>query len=185
MGRKMVLFVGRLTMQKGVDHFLKAAAIVVQHEPTTMFVIAGAGDMEHQLIREAATLGLTENILFVGFRRGEELHALYRDADLFVMPSVSEPFGLTALEAIAIGNAPVLLSKQSGASEVIKNALRVDFWDVDEMANQMVAALRFSPLRSELSKRSLRELPSVSWVKAALLLKSLYRKARNVARMAT
>lgn len=178
MGRKMVLFVGRLTLQKGADHFLRAAAIVARHEPSTMFVIAGAGDMEHQLIREAASLGITNNVLFVGFRRGEELSALYRDADLFVMPSVSEPFGLTALEAIAVGNTPVLLSKQSGASEVIKNALRVDFWDVDEMANKMVAALRFSPLRTQLAKDSRRELPSVSWERAGMVLKSLYQKMR-------
>lgn len=178
-GRKMVLFVGRLTIQKGADHFLRAAARVVQYEPSTMFVVAGAGDMEHQLIREAASLGLTNNILFVGFQRGEELNALYRDADLFVLPSVSEPFGLTALEAVAHG-APVLLSKQSGVKEVMTNALLVDFWDVDEMTNKMVSALRFSPLRTELSKSGMKQLSGITWNKAAQVLKSLYERVRNL-----
>lgn len=178
-GRKMVLFVGRLTIQKGADHFLKAAARVIQYEPTTMFVIAGAGDMEHQLIREAASLGLTNNILFVGFQRGEDLNDLYKDADLFVLPSVSEPFGLTALEAVSYG-APVLLSKQSGVKEVVANALLVDFWDIDEMANKIVSALRFSPLRTELAKNSKKQLPKISWQKAAQLLKSLYERAKNL-----
>ncbi len=178
-GQKMVLFVGRLTIQKGADHFLKAAARVIQFEPKTMFVVAGAGDMEHQLIREAASLGLTNNILFVGFQRGEDLHDLYRDADLFVLPSVSEPFGLTALEAVSYG-APVLLSKQSGVKEVVADALLVDFWDVDEMANKIISALRFSPLRTELAKNSKKKLPNISWQKAAQVLKSLYERVKNL-----
>lgn len=179
MGKKMVLYVGRLTLQKGVDHFLNAAAKVIHYEPNVQFVIAGSGDMEYQLIRQAASLGLSNHILFIGFVRGEELDQLYREADLFVLPSVSEPFGLTALEAIAQGT-PVLLSKQSGVREVVKDALLVDFWDADEMANKMVAALRFSPLRKQLGEAARLQLPSISWDRAATLLKSLYQRVTQM-----
>jgi glycosyltransferase involved in cell wall biosynthesis len=175
MGKKVVLYVGRLTLQKGVDHFLRAARIVIEHEPNTLFVVAGSGDMEFQLIRQSAEFGIADNVLFVGFQRGPELDALYHDADLFVLPSVSEPFGLTALEAASFGT-PVLLSKQSGVQEVLRHALRADFWDTDEMANKIISALRFSPLRTELAQGAKKQLPFISWSKAAKLLKSLYRK---------
>ena len=165
-GQKMVLFVGRLTMHKGPDYFLRAARRVLDFMPDTMFVIAGAGDMEFQIIREAADLGIAQNVFFAGFARGENLRRLYASADLYVLSSVSEPFGITPLEALASGT-PVLISKQSGVSEVLSHALKVDFWDIDEMANKIVAVLRYQPLREQLAHYGNGEVRNITWEKAA------------------
>src|SRR3989344_5649786 len=148
-GKKIVLFVGRITLQKGPDYFLRAAKRVLDVCPDTRFVIAGSGDMEWQVLREAAWLGISDKVMFAGFVRGEELTGLYRAADLFVMPSVSEPFGLTALEAVRNGT-PVILSKQSGVSEVIQHAIKVDFWDIDAMADAIAGGLYHKSLGDTL-----------------------------------
>ncbi len=173
-GNNIVIFVGRITLQKGPDYFVRAAQKVLAYVPNTYFVIAGSGDMERQIIREAAERRLGGNILFAGFLEDAELARLYRAADLFVLPSVSEPFGIAPLESIAHGT-PVLISKQTGVGEIIKNALKTDFWDVDEIANKIVAVLRHRSLRNHLAQTSKEELIGVSWLKAADACLAVYR----------
>jgi glycosyltransferase involved in cell wall biosynthesis len=177
-GKKVVLFVGRLTLQKGPDYFLRAARRVLDIEPKTIFVIAGSGDMEGQVIRDTATLGLGDHVFFTGFARGEELAGLYELADLFVLSSVSEPFGITPLEALSHGT-PVIVSKQSGVSEVLSHALKVDFWDTEEMANQIISILRNNALSSQLSKEGKKEVAGISWQDAAKKCLDLYGRFIN------
>lgn len=171
--KKIVLYMGRLTMHKGPDYFLRAAKKVLEHHPNTLFVIAGSGDMEWQLVRLAADLGIANNVFFAGFARGEEACRLYRSADLYVLPSVSEPFGLTPLESLISGT-PTLISKQSGVSEVLQNTLKVDFWDVDEMANKIVAVLRHPPLAKQLTFLGRGEALLLTWGRAAKQCVDLY-----------
>ncbi len=165
-GFKIVLFTGRLTLQKGPDYFLQTAKKVLEYYHNVVFVIAGSGDMEHQMIHTATHLGISNKVFFTGYLRGKELNNIYRSADLLVMPSVSEPFGITALESIA-NNTPVLISKQSGVSEVLTHALKTDFWDTDEMANKIVSVLKHPSLRTTLNQHSKKELESINWDKAA------------------
>lgn len=174
-GNKLVIFIGRLTVQKGPDYFIQAAKKVLEFYPKVNFVIAGSGDMEHQLIQEAAALGISDKVLFAGFLRGNELNRLYRMADLFVMPSVSEPFGLTALESAANGT-PVLLSKQSGVSEVLTHALKADFWDTDEMTNKIMAVLNFDSLQMTLKDNGRTEAIKHNWDIAANKVVDVYKK---------
>jgi glycogen synthase len=172
---KVVLFLGRMTLQKGPDYFLKMAKRVLSVMKRVKFVMAGDGDMMHQVVREAVDLGIERNVLFAGFLKGKEISRAYGAADLYVMPSVSEPFGLTPLEAIRNGT-PVLISKQSGVSEVIKNALRVDFWDVEEMANQVVSVLRYPALHQTLSEKALKEVEKMSWHKQTGKIVDVYQR---------
>lgn len=166
LGKKIVLFVGRITLQKGPDYFVRAAKKVLEFEPQTLFVVVGSGDMEGQMIRLVANLGMSDKFIFAGFLRGEELNQIYQSADLYVLPSVSEPFGITPLEALANGT-PVLISKQSGVAEVLSHALKVDFWDVDEMASQIIAVLHHDVLKNILTENGQHELPKISWLEAA------------------
>lgn len=172
-GYKIVLFVGRLTIQKGVDYLIKAAQQVLKKAPKTLFLIVGSGDMEQHLIWQTAGLQIDQNFIFTGFLRGDDLSQVYRAADIFVMPSVSEPFGLTALEATLHHN-PVILSKQSGVSEILNHALKVDFWDTDELANKIIALLRDPILRKTLVKNARREIAKYTWHKAAEQCLRLY-----------
>jgi len=152
---KIVLFVGRLTIQKGCEFFLEAAKKVLEKVPNTRFVIVGSGDQLHALIQKSIDLGIASQTYFVGFE--PDVSKYYSIADVFVMPSVSEPFGLTALEALAC-EVPVIISKQSGVSEVIKNCLKVDFWDVNELANKIIALLNYNPLYEEIKEKSKNEI---------------------------
>ncbi|MFT4343692.1 MAG: glycosyltransferase family 4 protein [Candidatus Woesearchaeota archaeon] len=159
---KVVLFLGRITVQKGPDWFLYAAKMVAEHYPNVKFIVSGSGDMESFMISKAAELGLGDKVLFTGFLRGKDIDRAYRMADLYVMPSISEPFGITPLEAMRNGT-PVLISKQSGVSEVIKNCLRTDFWDVHDMANKMLAALQYPALHTQLQETGKSEVKTFSW----------------------
>jgi glycosyltransferase involved in cell wall biosynthesis len=153
---KVVLFCGRVTIQKGPDYFVETAKRVLDFEDDVRFVVVGSGDMMPRMLQRVAELGIADKFTFTGFLSGADLHKAYQMADVFVMPSVSEPFGLVALEAMKNG-APVLISKQSGAAEVIRNALVTDFWDVDEMANKIVNIIRHPALHGELQERCLDE----------------------------
>ena len=166
LGYKIVLYLGRITLQKGPEYFVRAAKKVSEYYPKAIFVVTGCGDMQDFMVAEAARLGVLPKFLFTGFLRGDEKNQIYQSADLYVMPSVSEPFGITALEAIANGT-PVLISKQSGVSEILKNALKVDFWDIDEMANKILAVLNYQPLKTDLKKESSKEIKNITWDKAA------------------
>lgn len=174
-GWKVVVNVGRLTIQKGLPNLMKAAQIVVQKSPKTMFLIVGSGEQYYELMQQAAELGIGANVLFTGFQRGQAWRDAFAIGDLFVMPSVSEPFGLTPLEAIQYGT-PSLISKQSGVSEVLTNCLKVDAWDVDEMANQITAAVNNWPLRKELRNNMLKEYERLSWGPSIDKLHDIYRQ---------
>jgi glycogen synthase len=177
-GNKIVLFVGRITMQKGPDYFVSMAEKVLAHEPNTFFVVSGNGDMEGEIIRQVAGRGLSNRFIFCGFLRGEELNRVYRAADMFVMPSVSEPFGLVPLEAM-ISKVPVLVSKESGVSEILSTALKSHFWDIDDMADKVISVLRHRKLQNHLSANGCEEVKAIHWKKAAESLISLYNSLDN------
>lgn len=172
-GKKIVLYHGRITIQKGVDYFVRAAKRVIEVESDVVFVVSGKGDMEGQIMQQVGSMGLSEKFIFAGALWYEERDRMYQSADLVVMPSVSEPFGLVPLEAMRHGTASVI-SKQSGVSEVMTNVLKVDFWDIDEMANKIIAALRYPVLSNQLVSHGRVELLGITWDKAADKVKNLY-----------
>jgi glycosyltransferase involved in cell wall biosynthesis len=163
---KIVLFLGRITMQKGPEYFLAAAKKVLEVMDNVKFVMAGSGDMMQRAVEMAAELGIGSKVLFTGFLRGQDVQKIYQMADLFVMPSVSEPFGLVPLEALN-NDVPVIISRQSGVSEVLMHALKVDFWDVDEIANKIVAVLKYPPLEVTLRDYGNSEVRRLSWKDSA------------------
>ena len=173
---KIVLFLGRITMQKGPEYFLAAAKRVLEVMDNVRFVMAGSGDMIRRMIELAAQMGIGHKVLFTGFLRGNDVRRVYRMADLYVMPSVSEPFGLTPLEALS-NDVPVLISKQSGVAEVLTHALKVDFWDVDEMANKIIAVLRHPPLHATLRDHGSFEVKRFSWEDSAANCLKVYQAA--------
>lgn len=174
-GKKIVFYNGRITIQKGVDYFIRAARKVVDIDPNVVFVISGWGDMERQIIHLVGSLGLSKNVIFAGALWDDDRDSMYQCADLLVMPSVSEPFGLVPLEALQHGT-PVLISKQSGVSEVLTHALKVDFWDIDEMTNKIIAALKYPAMNRQLVNEGRRELQNITWRKAADKVVMLYHK---------
>jgi len=179
-GYKVVCNLGRQTLQKGLPNLLQAAQQVINYQPKTFFLLVGDGEQQRELIELAANLGISRNILFAGFQRGKEVRDAFAIADIFVMPSVSEPFGLTPLEAIGYGT-PTLISKQSGVAEVLHHTLKVDFWDVNEMANQIVAAVRDQALLNSLYDNAWQELQSFSWQKSADKFMQTYSDVSQVA----
>jgi glycosyltransferase involved in cell wall biosynthesis len=173
---RIVLFLGRITMQKGPEYFIRAAKRVLEKVPDAKFVVAGSGDMAIRMIEEAAHLGIGGRVLFTGFLRGKDVDRVFRMADVYVMPSVSEPFGIAPLEAMR-NDVPVIISKTSGVSEVLTHALKVDFWDIDEMANKIVAVLRHPPLGETLREHGSFELRRLTWDGAAQKCVQAYGKA--------
>lgn len=175
LGYRVVVNIGRLTVQKGLPNLLYAAKEVIQRNPKTFFLIVGSGEQYYELLTLAAELGIGQNVLFTDFQRGKRLRDAFAIGDLFVMPSVSEPFGLTPLEAIGYGT-PSLVSHQSGVSEVVKNFLKVDFWDIHEMANQITAVVANDELRDELLKNALAEYQHLSWDDASNRIMDVYNR---------
>lgn len=171
---KVVLFLGRITFQKGPDYFVEAAARVLPHIPDVTFVMAGAGDMLPVMMERVNQLGLGRHFHFPGFLRGEEVEEMFSVADLYVMPSVSEPFGISALEAIS-SDTPVIISRQSGVSEVLSHALKVDFWDVERLADLMINTLLHEELRSDIVAMARTEVRRLHWEAAALKTLGIYR----------
>lgn len=175
LGYRVVVNVGRLTIQKGLPNLLRAAHLVVQKNPKTLFLIVGSGEQYRELVQLAADLGIGPNVLFTDFQRGKNWRDAFAIGDLFVMPSVSEPFGLTPLEAIGYGT-PALVSKQSGVSEVLNNCLKVDYWDINEMANLITSVMQNDALRDNLWQNAYREFEKLSWDDASRKIKSVYHK---------
>jgi glycosyltransferase involved in cell wall biosynthesis len=173
---KIVLYFGRITMQKGPEYFVHAARRVLEVEPDVKFVVAGSGDQAQHMIELAASLGIGGKMLFTGFLRGKDIARVFAMADLYVMPSVSEPFGIAPLEAMS-HDVPVLISKTSGVSEVLTHALKCDFWDVDEMANKIVAVLRHPPLSRTLREHGRFEVRRLTWDGAAECAENVYHAA--------
>ncbi len=172
-GYRVVINVGRLTIQKGLPNLLEAISKVVQKVPKTLVLIVGSGDQQYGLMEQAAKLGIGANVLFADFQRGKKWRDAFAIGDLFVLPSVTEPFGLTPLESIGYGT-PALVSKQSGVSEVLNNALKVDYWDIDEMANKIASVLMNDALRDELEANSYKEIEKMSWQQSADKLMGIY-----------
>jgi glycogen(starch) synthase len=173
LARKVVLFLGRVTFQKGPDYFVEAAAQVIPHIPDVLFVLAGAGDMLPRMIQRVRDLGIESHFEFPGFLRGQDVEEMYSMADVYVMPSVSEPFGIAALEAISF-DTPVIISRQSGVSEVLAHSLKVDFWDVRRMADLIINALLHEELRSDMVSMAREELKTLRWEASAKRVIDVY-----------
>lgn len=169
----VVLFLGRVTFQKGPEYFVQAAARVLKHVPDAVFVMAGSGDMLPRMQAMVEDLDIAKSFRFPGWLRGAEIERAFSTADVYVMPSVSEPFGIAPLEAMSYDR-PVIVSKQSGVSEVLRNALKVDFWDVDKMASQIVAILELPELRRTIIERAREEIRHIHWDAAAEKLVPIY-----------
>ncbi len=172
-GEKVVLFLGRVTMQKGPEYFIAAAKKVLEKMDNVKFVMAGSGDQIEQTIELAAKAGIGSKITFTGFLRGDDVRKIYEMADVYVMPSVSEPFGIAPLEAIA-HKVPVIISKTSGVSEVLEHALKVDFWDTHDIANKIIAVLRHPPLSKTLREHADMQVRTLTWDGAAAKCEAVY-----------
>mgnify|MGYP003212335438 FL=1 len=170
---KVVTFLGRITFQKGPEYFIEAAAKVLKRCDNVRFVMAGSGDMMNRSIRQVARLGISDRFHFTGFLRGKEVQEMFALSDVYVMPSVSEPFGISPLEAMRTG-VPSVISKQSGAAEVLKYAFKVDFWDVDAMADEIYALLKYPALANFASKYGFDEVNTLKWNNAAVKIKNVY-----------
>ena len=170
---KRVLFLGRITFQKGPEYFMEAARLVLEKIPNARFFMAGTGDMFPQLVRRAGQLRIGDRFHFAGFLRGTQVDRMFAMSDLYVMPSVSEPFGITPLEAM-LYDVPVLVSKQSGVAEILRHALKADFWDTRDMADKICAVLTYPALARDLVKNCREEMKSIRWTNAADQLLQIY-----------
>ena len=170
---KIVTFLGRITMQKGPEYFIEAAYSVLQKIDNVRFVMAGSGDMMERMIRRAAELRISDKFHFTGFLKGEDVFTMLRMSDLYVMPSVSEPFGISPLEAMQ-SNVPVLISYQSGVSEILKYAIKTNFWDIDAMADAMYGVLKYPSLSKMFIHHGKSEVESLKWEDSALKVKEVY-----------
>lgn len=175
---KVVTFLGRITFQKGPEYFIEAAAKVLKRTEHVRFVMAGSGDMMNRCIRQVARLGISDRFHFTGFLRGADVQKMFALSDVYIMPSVSEPFGISPLEAMR-SNVPAIISHQSGASEVLKYAFKVDFWDVDAMADDIYALLNYPALARFSAENGYEEVNRLKWNNAAAKLKSIYESVIN------
>ena len=173
---KVVLFLGRITFQKGPDYFIEAAALVLKALPEVRFVMAGAGDMMGQMIELVGSRGIGSRVHFTGFLQGKEIERIFSLSDLYVMPSVSEPFGIAPLEAM-LYDVPVIISRQSGVAEILRHALKVDFWDVADLAGKIIAVLKHPVLAGEMAQEAREELRKIRWETAAERIAEVYRQA--------
>lgn len=171
---KVVTFLGRITYQKGPEYFLEAAAKVLQRKKNVKFVMAGSGDMLEKMMWRAAELGISKNFFFTGFLRGDDVIHMLSISDVYVMPSVSEPFGISPLEAMR-SNVPVIISKQSGVAEVLQHAIKVDFWDVDSMADAIYGIISYDALGQMFREYGKKEVDSIKWDNAAKRIKEVYK----------
>ncbi|MFI3279392.1 MAG: glycosyltransferase family 4 protein [Rikenellaceae bacterium] len=173
---KIVTFLGRITFQKGPDYFVEAAAKVLKQVPNVRFVMAGSGDMMNHVIRRVAALGIADRFHFTGFLRGADVHKMFQLSDVYIMPSVSEPFGISPLEAMR-SNVPVIISKQSGVAEILDYAVKVDYWDVDAMADAIYGFVAYPALGKMFAQKGLEEVTGLKWTNAATKIKKVYQDA--------
>lgn len=170
---KVVTFLGRVTYQKGPEYFIEAAAKVLKRCSNVRFVMAGSGDMLNRCIRHVARLGLSDRFHFTGFLRGAEVQKMFALSDVYVMPSISEPFGISPLEAMQT-NVPSIISKQSGCAEILDYALKVDFWDVDAMSDAIYGLLNYPAIARLAARCGYDEVNSLKWNNAAYKIKQVY-----------
>ena len=170
---KVVTFLGRITYQKGPDYFVEAAAKVLQRVSDVLFVMAGSGDLMNHVVRRVAQLGIADRFHFTGFLKGGEVQRMFRLSDVYVMPSVSEPFGISPLEAMRSG-VPVIISRQSGVAEVLDYAIKVNYWDVDALADAIYGLLTYPALGRMFASKGLEEVTGLKWTNAAAKIKTVY-----------
>jgi glycogen synthase len=175
---KIVTYLGRVTFQKGPEYFVDAAAKVLEKDKNFRFVMAGSGDMLNRMIRKAASLRISSHFHFTGFLKGDDVSRIFSMSNVYVMPSVSEPFGISPLEAIR-SDVPVIISKQSGVKEVLKHAIKIDFWDTDAMANAIYALANFGGLSRMFIRESKKEMNNLKWTFQAKRVKEIYHEQLN------
>jgi len=173
---KIVTFLGRITLQKGPEYFIEAAYKVLQKMDNVRFVMAGSGDMMNKMITRAAKLRIMDKFHFTGFLKGDDVFHMLRISDVYMMPSVSEPFGISPLEAMQ-SNVPVIISHQSGVAEILTHAIKTDFWDIDAMADAIYGLLNYPALSKMFKKYGKREVDELKWEKSAVEVKAVYQAA--------
>ena len=175
---KVITFLGRITMQKGPEYFVEAASMVLHKTHNVRFVMAGSGDMMEKMIRLAADRDIADRFHFTGFLKGRQVYEMLADSDVYVMPSVSEPFGISPLEAMQMG-VPSIISKQSGCAEILENVIKVDYWDVHAMADAMFALVNYPALHNHLRDNGLAEIDTIQWNKAGAKVINIYNQVIN------
>ena len=175
---KVVTFLGRITMQKGPEYFVEAAAKVLKNNRNVRFVMAGSGDMMDKMIRLAAQRDIADRFHFPGFQKGKQVYEMLKASDVYIMPSVSEPFGISPLEAMQMG-VPSIISKQSGCAEILNNVIKTDYWDIDAMADAINAIISYPALYNQLRQDGLDEVAQITWDKAGQKVIDIYNKVLN------
>ncbi|HSO87239.1 MAG TPA: glycosyltransferase family 4 protein [Draconibacterium sp.] len=176
---KIVTFLGRITMQKGPEYFIEASKLVLKKMNNVRFVMAGSGDLMNQMIARVAELGISDHFHFTGFLKGNDVNQMLRMTDVFVMPSVSEPFGIVPLEAMQF-NVPVIISNQSGVAEILENAIKIDFWDTYAMADAIYGLLNYSALATHFKREGKHEVENLEWVNSASAVTDVYKSVLNL-----
>lgn len=177
LNEKIVTFLGRITFQKGPEYFIEAAYKVLQRDPDVRFVMAGTGDLMNKMVKRVAKLGIGTKFHFTGFLKGDHVDHMFALSDVYVMPSISEPFGISPLEAMRT-NVPVVISKQSGVSEVLTYAIKIDFWDIDAMADAIYGLLHYPKLSNFLKEYGTEEVNALKWENAAMKVKNVYEEVQ-------
>jgi len=175
---KVVTFLGRITMQKGPEYFVEAAAKVLAKAPNVRFVMAGSGDMLDEMIRLAASRNISDRFHFTGFMKGKQVYEVLKSSDVYVMPSVSEPFGISPLEAMQCG-VPTIISKQSGCAEILDYAVKVDYWDIEAMADAIYSIIAYPAMYKFLKDEGKREVDNIKWEYAGQKVRRIYDQVIN------
>ena len=176
---KVVTFLGRITMQKGPEYFVEAAAKVLQKTHNVRFVMAGSGDMMEKMIRLAANRDIADRFHFTGFLKGRQVYEMLAASDVYIMPSVSEPFGISPLEAMQMG-VPSIISKQSGCAEILENVIKIDYWDINAMADAIYSIIKYPALHEYLRVKGLAEIDTIQWKKAGAKVIDIYHKVTGI-----
>jgi glycosyltransferase involved in cell wall biosynthesis len=172
---KVVTFLGRITMQKGPEYFVEAAVKVLKNNHNVRFVMAGSGDMMDKMINLAAERGIADRFHFPGFQKGKQVYEMLKASDVYIMPSVSEPFGISPLEAMQMG-VPSIISKQSGCAEILNNVIKTDYWDIDAMADAINSIVTYPAMYNQLREDGLNEVAQITWDKAGQKVIDIYNK---------
>lgn len=175
---KIVTFLGRITMQKGPEYFVEAAAKILKKKHNVQFVMAGSGDMMEKMISLAAKRDIADRFHFTGFLKGDQVYEMLKASDVYVMPSVSEPFGISPLEAMQMG-VPSIISKQSGCAEILSNVIKIDYWDIDAMADAIYSIITYPAMYKQLQNEGLAEIDTIQWVNAGAKVIDIYNKTIN------